>query len=73
MIADLTMSSANVYLELGYARGRNKIMIQTCREDTLLEFDVSGRRTLLYRNAATLEEKLLNCLNSLDLPVPAPT
>jgi nucleoside 2-deoxyribosyltransferase len=65
VIADLTLSSANVFYELGYARGRNKYVIQTCREDTRLEFDVRGRRTLLYANATTLEEKLLHHFNTL--------
>lgn len=65
VIADLTMAPANVYLELGYARGKGKPIIQTCREDTPLEFDVRGRRTLTYRNAATLEEKLLRHFNAL--------
>lgn len=65
VIADLTMSPANVYLELGYARGKGKCVIQTCREGTLLEFDVRGHRTLTYRNAATLEEKLLSYLNAM--------
>lgn len=59
VIADLTMSPANVYLELGYARGKGKSVIQTCRSGTPLEFDVRGHRTLTYRNAASLEEKLL--------------
>jgi hypothetical protein len=65
VIADLTLSSANVYLELGYARGRGKYVIQTCREDTRLEFDVRGRRTLIYRNATTLEHSSLRALDSL--------
>jgi hypothetical protein len=65
VIADLTLSSANVYLELGYARGRRKQVIQTCRSDTRLEFDVRNRRTLIYQNAAMLEHKLLQELNAL--------
>lgn len=65
VIADLTLSPPNVYLEIGYARGRNKQVIQTCRTDTRLEFDVRGRRTLIYRNATTLEHKLLQELNAL--------
>lgn len=65
VIADLTLSPANVYLELGYARGRGKPVIQTCRKDTFLEFDVRGRRTLIYRNATILEEKLLRALDAL--------
>jgi nucleoside 2-deoxyribosyltransferase len=65
VIADLTLSSANVYLELGYARGRGKRIILTCRKDTSLEFDVRGHRTLIYRNATHLEEKLLHHLDTL--------
>jgi nucleoside 2-deoxyribosyltransferase len=65
MIADLTLCPANVYLEIGYARGRRKPVIQTCRDDTLLEFDLRGRRTLIYRNATDLENKLLRVLDSI--------
>lgn len=65
VIADLTLSPPNVYLEIGYARGRGKQVIQICRYDTQLEFDVRGRRTLTYRNATTLEHKLLRELDAL--------
>jgi hypothetical protein len=65
VIADLTLSPPNVYLEIGYARGRGKQVVQTCRDDTRLEFDVRGRRTLIYRNATTLEHKLLQELDAL--------
>lgn len=65
VIADLTLSSANVYLEIGYARGRRKRVIQTCRSDTHLEFDVRNRRTLIYQNATMLERKLLQALDAV--------
>ena len=65
MIADLTLSSANVYTEIGYALGRQKRVIQTCRSGTKLAFDVRNRRTLVYQNATTLEQKLLNELNAV--------
>jgi nucleoside 2-deoxyribosyltransferase len=65
VIADLTLSPPNVYLEIGYARGLGKQVIQTCRDDTQLEFDIRGRRTLRYRNATTLENKLLRELDAL--------
>lgn len=65
VIADLTLSPPNVYLELGYARGCRKHVIQTCRSDTKLEFDVRGRRTLIYRNATMLEHMLLRELDAL--------
>jgi hypothetical protein len=64
VIADLTLSSANVYLEMGYARGRRKQVIQTCRSGTRLEFDVRNRRTLVYENATMLEQKLLHELDA---------
>lgn len=59
VITDFTLSPANVYFELGYARGRGKRVIQTARKGTLLEFDVRNWRTLFYRNATELEEKLI--------------
>jgi hypothetical protein len=65
VIADLTLSSANVYLEIGYARGRQKRVIQTCRSDTRLEFDVRNWRTLVYQNATMLEHKLLRELDAV--------
>lgn len=65
LIADLTLSPANVYLEIGYARGRGKRVIQMCREGTSLEFDLRGRRTLTYRNATILEEKLFCALDAM--------
>lgn len=59
VLADFTLNSANVYFELGYARGRRKRTIQTARKDTALEFDIRNWRTLFYRNATELEAKLI--------------
>jgi hypothetical protein len=59
VISDFTLNSPNVYFELGYARGRKKRVIQTARKGTVLEFDVRSWRTLMYRNATELEEKLV--------------
>jgi hypothetical protein len=63
MIADFTLSPHNVYFELGVARGRGKRVIQTARKSTALQFDVRNWRTLFYRNATELEEKLLQELS----------
>jgi len=65
VIADLTLSPANVYLELGYARGRQKRVVQMCHSGTRLEFDVRNRRTLIYQNATMLEDKLLRELDAM--------
>lgn len=59
VIADFTLNSRNVYFELGYARGRNRRIIQMARKGTQLEFDIKNWRTLFYRNATELEEKLV--------------
>jgi Schlafen, AlbA_2 len=65
IIADFTLTPANVYFELGYARGcKNKQIIQTARKATNLEFDVRNWRTEFYRNATELEEKLLPALRA---------
>lgn len=64
VLADFTLSPRNVYFELGYARGKNKRIIQTGRQDTELEFDVRNWRTVLYRNATELEAKLQASIES---------
>lgn len=59
VIADFTLSSRNVYFELGYARGRHKRIIQTARKGENLEFDVRNWRTTFYRNATELEDRFV--------------
>jgi len=59
IIADLTLGPRNVYLELGYGRGSGKRVIQVARKGTILEFDIRNWRTLFYRNATELEERLI--------------
>jgi predicted HTH transcriptional regulator len=64
-LADFTLSPKNVYFELGYARGKNSLaIIQTARKDTVLEFDVRNWKTILYKNATELEEKLVPALHN---------
>jgi len=64
VIADFTFNPPNVYFEIGYARAKNCRIIQTARRGTVLEFDIRNWRTLFYRNATELEEKLIPELNS---------
>jgi hypothetical protein len=60
LLADFTLSPKNVYFELGYARGKNSLaIIQTARKGTVLEFDVRNWKTIFYKNATELEEKLV--------------
>jgi hypothetical protein len=62
VLADFTLSPANVYFELGYARGRKRRIIQTARKGTHLEFDARNWRTIFYRNATELEVALKSAL-----------
>lgn len=65
ILADFTLSPHNVYFEVGFARGANKRIIQTAKKDTILQFDVRNWRTLFYRNATELEEKLVPSLEAI--------
>lgn len=64
VIADLTTSNANVYLEVGYAWGHNKDTILLVQNIDELKFDVKGQKCLEYRNIKDLEEKLSKLLGA---------
>jgi hypothetical protein len=80
VIADLSGSNANVFLEVGYAWGigRNTILLlrksKTRRDHQGLPFDVSGQRCIVYEDATHLQEQLSNELIKLGLasaPLPS--
>lgn len=58
VIADLSTANPNVYLEVGYAWGRNKPTILLVRDVSELRFDVQGYRCLIYRSIRELEALL---------------
>ncbi|HUV03184.1 MAG TPA: ATP-binding protein [Desulfobacteria bacterium] len=62
VLADFTLNPSNVYFEVGNARGSGKIVIQTARLGTLLEFDTRNWRTIFYKNATELEKELIPAL-----------
>ena len=59
VIADLTMNSNNVYLELGYAMGIGKRVILTARRGTRPASNIRSWKMLFYENAIELEDKLV--------------
>lgn len=65
VIADLTSSNANVYLEVGYAWGAGVRTVLLAQEADQLKFDVKGQRCIVYKRIKELEEKLHNELVSL--------
>jgi hypothetical protein len=64
VVADFTLSPHNVYYEAGYARGKGRRLIQTARQDTVLQFDTRNWRTLSYKNATELEAKFYTTLRA---------
>lgn len=58
VIADLTSSNPNVFLEVGYAWGKGVPTVLIAKHTEILKFDVRGQRCILYSSIKDLEEKL---------------
>lgn len=58
VVADLTSANANVYLEVGYAWGKNVKVLLVCRNVDDLKFDVKGQRCLIYSSINDLKRRL---------------
>lgn len=65
VIADLTGSNPNVYLEVGYAWGRGRPTVLVANKKDDLKFDVRGQRCLKYQSIKDLEKLLTTELKSL--------
>jgi hypothetical protein len=58
IVAELSGARANVYLEMGYAWGKNIPVIAIAREGEKLHFDVSRHRCIFYRTIGQLSREL---------------
>ena len=65
VIADLTSANPNVYLEVGYAWGKQKPTILLVQKVDDLRFDVAGQRCLIYERILDLEQALSRELQHL--------
>jgi hypothetical protein len=65
VVADLTDSNPNVYLEIGFAWGKDKPTILIVKQGDKLRFDVQGQKCLPYSNIRNLEEVLTRELKEL--------
>lgn len=66
VIADLTGANANVYLEVGYAWGKNRPTLLLAKKGDELKFDVRGQRCVVYENIVDLSKKLQGDLAALE-------
>lgn len=58
VIADLTTTNPNVYLEVGYAWGLGKSTVLIAQDVDELKFDLKGQKCIIYSGIRELEEKL---------------
>src|SRR5262249_37716601 len=58
LIADLTMSNPNVYLEVGFAWGVGNPTVLLGQDVQELKFDVKSQKCIIYSGIRELEEKL---------------
>jgi hypothetical protein len=65
VVAVLTDANPNVFLELGYAWGKNRPTILAAREPDSLPFDVRGQRCLKYGTIGQLRKLLAEELRGL--------
>jgi hypothetical protein len=65
VIADISGGNANVYLEVGYAWGRNRPTLLVARKGENPKFDVQGQRCIIYKNIADLAKSLNKDLTTL--------
>lgn len=65
VIADLSGTNANVYLEVGYAWGVGRPTLLLTRNLDELKFDVKGQQCLVYENIVDLSKKLQRTLDDM--------
>jgi hypothetical protein len=65
VVADLTDSNPNVYLEIGYAWGVKVPCVLVCNRENAPKFDLRGQRCLFYDNIKQLNETLSGELRNL--------
>ena len=63
VIADLSGANPNVYLEVGYAWGRQRPTLLLVKKDAdQLKFDVQGQKAIVYKSIKDLKQQLENFL-----------
>lgn len=60
VVVDLTHQNNGAYFEEGYAMGLGKPVIQLCKKDTKLHFDIAQKNTIIWETEDEVPEKLTN-------------
>jgi len=64
VVVDLSHQNNGAYFEEGYAMGLGKSVIQLCKKDTQLHFDIAQKNTIIWETEDEIEKKLLNRIKS---------
>ncbi len=60
VVADLTHQNNGAYFEEGYAMGLGKPVIQLCKRDVNLHFDIAQKNTIMWETEGDIPERLAN-------------
>lgn len=60
VVVDLTHQNNGAYFEEGYAMGLGKPVIQLCKKNTVLHFDISQKNTIMWETEDDITERLCN-------------
>jgi nucleoside 2-deoxyribosyltransferase len=60
VVVDLTHKNNGAYFEEGYAMGLGKPVIQLCRKETQLHFDIAQKNTIMWGTENDIPELLAN-------------
>lgn len=60
VVVDLTHQNNGAYFEEGYAMGLGKPVIQLCKKDTQLHFDIAQKNTIIWGDESEIPERLAN-------------
>ena len=60
VVADLTHQNNGAYFEEGYAMGIGKPVIQLCKKDVKLHFDIAQKNTIIWESEEEIPNRLYN-------------
>lgn len=60
VVAELTHQNNGAYFEEGYAMGIGKPVIQLCKKDVKLHFDIAQKNTIIWETEDEIPQRLMN-------------
>jgi hypothetical protein len=70
VVADMTGANPNVYLEVGFAWGKDVPTLLVAKKGEELQFDVKTHRCLYYKNISDLRRQLSQVMSELTADAP---